>query len=161
MLDVEEDFDEDRERREMSWTNSIEERLTLISEEAEDKSKKHEIHAKCKKKLYYITSSISIIIPFLITFVNAINDTQKYKHDYELMNIILIMTSGMISALNTFFNWGKKHSDHDVASIRYEELKTEIDTVLIIKRRYRHPADVTLKNFTNQIESLNKYSISL
>lgn len=160
MIYDEEDED-DYERREMSWTNQIEERLTLISEEADDKSIAHEKHAKCKKKLYYITSSISIIIPFIITFVNAVNDTQQYKHNFELMNIILIMSSGIISALNTFFNWGKKHSDHDVASIRYEELKTEIDTVLIIKRRYRNPADVTLKSFTNQIESLNKFSIDL
>jgi len=160
-MDDDYDDDIDYERREMSWTNQIEERLTLISEEASDKSIQHTRHAKCKKKLYYISSTVSIIIPFVITFVNAINDTQQYKHNFELFNIVLIMISGMVNGLNTFFNFGKKHSDHDIAATRYEELKTEIDTVLIIKRRYRHPADVTLKNFTNNIESLNKYSISL
>ena len=71
------------------------------------------------------------------------------------------MSSGIINALNTFFNFGKKESDHNIASIRYSELVIEIETILIIKRRYRTPADVTLKHFTNQIESLNKYSIGL
>jgi len=159
MLDVEED--EDEKAVEMSWSDLIEERLIYISEEAKDKSVKHDSHSKCKKKLYYTTSSFSIIIPFIITFINAINETQYYKQNFELMNIILIMISGITNALNTFFNFGKKESDHNIASIRYNELVIEIETILIIKRRYRTPADVTLKHFTNQIESLNKFSIGL
>jgi hypothetical protein len=153
--------DDDNHDIEMSWSDLIEERLVYISEEAQDKSKQHDNHSKCKKKLYYTTSTISIVIPFIITFINAVNDTQKYKQDFELMYIILVMLSGIVNALNTFFNHGKKESDHNIASIRYNELRTEIETVLILKRRYRTPADVTLKHFTNQIESLNKYSIGL
>ena len=161
IYDSEPENENDSNRVEMSWSDNIEERLNMIIEESKDKSIKHISHAKCKKRLYYITSSVSIIIPFVITFINAVNETSYYKHDYELMNIVLIMLSGVVNSLNTFFNWGKKHGDHDIASIRYSELKNEVETVLIVKRRYRSPADVTLRNFTNQIQALNKYSIDL
>jgi len=161
MIEYDSEPENDINRIEMSWSDNIEERLNLIIEESKDKSIKHTSHAKCKKKLYYITSSVSIIIPFLITFINAVNETQQYTHNFELMNIILIMLSGVVNSLNVFFNFGKKNSDHDIASIRYSELKNEVQTVLIVKRRYRSPADVTLRNFTNQLQALNKYSIDL
>jgi len=151
----------DNNRVEMSWSDNIEQQLNLIIEESKDKSLQHHSHSQCKKKLYYLTSSVSIIIPFVITFINAVNETQYYKQNYELMNICLIMLSGVVNGLNTFFNLGKRHSEHSIASIRYNELKNEIETVLIVKRRYRSPADVTLRDFTNQIQSLNKFSIDL
>ena len=58
MLDVEEEDDMNEKAVEMSWSDIIEERLIYISEEAKDRSIKHDSHSKCKKKLYY-TSCIT------------------------------------------------------------------------------------------------------
>lgn len=152
--------DDDNNRVEMSWTDKIEERLILYSEEAKEKSKKHSEKSAEKKVLYYTTSSIAIIIPFLITFLNTINETHNIKH-ISLTSTILVSMSGIINGLNTFFNYGKKEYEHDIASIRYNEIAYDIDSILTIKRRYRLPADVSLNKFTVLLESLNKYSIGL
>ena len=163
MITDNDDDDEmlDDHRTEMSWSNKVEERLVLIASESKDRSILHNRSAVYNKYLYYSSSSISITIPFVITFINAINELSPSRNDYEMLNIILVMMSGVINALNTFMSFGKRESEHTIASIRYSELVTEIDNILTIKRRYRTPADVTLRQFTTQLESLQKFSIGL
>ena len=159
MLNDEDDLLYDTNRIEMSWSDKIETRLNFISEESQSRSKKHAKQSTYNKHLYYITSTTSIIIPFMITFINAINELTPHRQNYELLNISLVMVSGVVNALTTFMSFGKKEAEHKIASIRYDELVIEVESVLILKRRYRSPADTTLRQFTTTLESLNKYSI--
>jgi len=159
---IDDDDDEyDNNRTEMSWSDKVEERLVLIASESKELGMLHNISSTYNKYFYYSSSTISIIIPFIITFINAVNELSPSRNNYEMLNIILVMVSGVVNALNTFMSFGKRQSEHTIASIRYYELVTEIDNVLTIKRKYRTAADVTLRQFTTQLESLQKFSIGL
>ena len=159
---IDDDDDEyDNNRTEMSWSDKVEERLVLIASESKELGMLHNVSSTYNKYFYYSSSTISIIIPFIITFINAVNELSPSRNNYEMLNIILVMVSGVVNALNTFMSFGKRQSEHTIASIRYYELVTEIDNVLTIKRKYRTAADVTLRQFTTQLESLQKFSIGL
>ena len=153
----------DEHKREMSWSDKIEEKLNEYMSICDKRATNHDQKSKQMKILYYFFSISGITIPFILTFISSLESifSEEFEHTFKYVSSSLILTTSIVNGINTFFNFGSKEKEHDIASIRYKELNLDIDNVLILKRRYRNAADVCLTKFTTRLESLNKFSIGL
>jgi len=150
---------EDTDRVEMKWTDDIEIKITEWSEKCEKIAILHEDASKRKKRLHYGLSFPMIIVPLIMSFSNQFFGDEHIYSNY--INSFGYLMVGTLTGLSTFLNYAGKYIQHEVASNRYREVILEIEAILIKKKKYRIPADVSIEHIKSQIECLNKFSISL
>jgi hypothetical protein len=144
------------DREEMLWDSRIETLLKGWGDECKEKSESHNKAAKKKKCLHRSLAIPSIVVPL---FMAAIN--QMYSEDVELsvwINSIGYFLTGSLTGVNTFINYASQYEQHYIADARYYELYTEIESVLVKKKKNRVQADVVLEQIKNKYEHLNKTS---
>jgi len=149
----------DIERKEMSWNENHEELLKKWSDECFEYANIHKRISKRKKLIYYIFQFPIITIPFILGFTASFyeEDTEYNKYVTSFGN----MTLGIISGINAFLNYSKEYVQHENCENRYREICMDIESILVKKKRYRQASDLVLEKYTQKIEALNKYSISI
>lgn len=163
-MDVESEENEltpsrDNSRSGMTWTERLEDMLKKWKSDCEGISEKHYIESKSKKRIHYSLSIPCIFVPLFMGFTNQFFGEEHVYSGY--MNSIGYLISGGLIGLSTFLNYGAMYVLHEVASNRYSEVCLEIESILIKKKKYRANADIILERIKDNIESLNKFSISI
>lgn len=152
----ESESEDNKNRIEMLWTNKIESLFRHWAAECKDNAILHNKTAKKKKCLYRTFGIPSIIIPLCMA-----SFTQLYSDDhyYSLyVNSIGYLITGTLSGINTFLNYASQYEKHYYSEIRYQELYTDIQSILIKPKKDRQPADVLLEKIKLRFEHINEYA---
>lgn len=140
----------DIDREEMKWTDKQEAYFEKILSECLSNQKKHDIKAHQFKKKYIYMSIPAIILPLLFASIN-----EFLVDNYNYINTSAMMVSGVLSGINSFFNFGKKFEKHNQYAGLYDNLAGEIEVMLAKNKKFRIPCDVAMEKIKNQYTNLN------
>jgi hypothetical protein len=154
-LDFTTDSRDDSHRQEMMWEKREENLLLAWSSDCKKRSNKHEMKGNQNKMKYGMFGVPSILIPILIGSLAQV--IACHSLEYSLG----IASSGLFSAINMFFNFGKKAQTHYEYSNKFFELANEIQSELAKPRRHRIACDVYLEQIKLKYQSLCSESPNL
>ena len=126
-------------RQELPWENREEKQIELWRDQCSVASRLHALKAKQFKRLYHCTSIPAILLPILGSTFASLSYQSRY------IDAGLLLTTGCLVAINTFFNFGHKQSDHSEYHNRYQELVSNIDKEMVKPKRLRIACDVYLE----------------
>ena len=139
-------------RVEESWSHVNEKFIHDIRDECDKLSNLHKL-ASVKNKNYYVGLSIPcFIIPLILAGVNPFIGAAVY------VNTIGMTSTAIISAVNSKMDFSNKQEKHSNFSKKYSDLVSEIDKILIRKKKYRQPFDVVLEHITLVKKHLDDYA---
>ena len=139
----------DISREEMKWNSNNSDLLLKWSIQCEKSSKAHGKKAKTFKILYSWFGLPPILIPI------ALGVLQSYLREYEIVVSLLMVLTGSLSGVSTFFDFSRKRSLHLESENDYNELFLKIESILAIPRRNRNAADVTITEMLFRLNALN------
>ena len=143
------------EKYEEPWTDSIEFLLTDWKEDLDKLSELHEYAGYIVKSRYYRLAIPGIAIPLVMGFISQ---TLPEGQPAIISNGVVFMVSGILSGLQTLFNYGQLYEEHFQYSSRFSDIVKRIDSELARKRKFRTPADVFLTEVKCKIEYLTEGS---
>lgn len=150
---------DNHDREEMIWTTKIECIFNHWALECKELSKKHNKQGRRHKCLYHSFGIPSVVIP---VFMASINQLLGDQHEVSIIvNSIGFLLTGTITGIMTFLNFSSKYEKHFYTEIRYNELYTDIQSLLIKPKRNRIAADVALEQYKLRFEHINEYAPDL
>ena len=155
--DIEESSKDTTNRVEMLWNNKIESLFRFWADECKENSEKHRKASRKNKILYNVFGIPAIIIPIFMSSVNQFYEKQSTEVAI-LVNSIGYFLTGMLTGINTFVNYSSLYERHNNSEYRYNELYTDIQSVLIKPKRDRIPADVCLETFKLKFEHIKEFA---
>lgn len=154
--DMEESSKDATNRVEMLWNSKIE---SLFRQWAIDCKENSELHRKASlknKMLYYTFGIPAIVIPIFMSSTNQFYETKSSTEVSIIINSVGYFLTGMLNGVNTFVNFSSLYERHNNCEYRYNELYTDIQSVLIKPKRDRIPADVCLETFKLKYEHIKE-----
>lgn len=146
-------------RIELRWNDKIEYLLRHWALQCKELAKQHNKQAKYKRFMYRLLGIPSVIIPLCMATVSQLYDE---GHDIEkLVNSLGYLLTGTLTGVNTFLNFAGQYEKHYNAEIRYNELYTDIQSILIKPKRDRMQADVCIERYKLKLEHANEVSPDL
>ncbi len=149
ILDSESRSKDDPNRKELLWEHREEDFLKKITSACEKQSKLHRIKGKLFKKLYSAFGVPSMLIPIVLSGLT------DQLHDYKLVQSLLMIATGTLTGISTFFNFGKKYQEHFDYENKYAGLAGDISTELCKPKRHRIACDVYLERIRLLYSNLN------
>jgi len=140
---------DDENRKELLWEHREEELLTKWKDELYGNSKQHRKSGKKFKKLYAIFGVPATLIPIIMSGLT------NQLEDYSLTQSLLMITTGTLVGISTFFNLGKRFAQHFEYEHRYDELAREIEKELKKPKRHRLACDVYMEKIYLKYSGLN------
>lgn len=140
--------EDDHTRKELPWETRGEKILLNWYEDCKKRSKAHDLKGKRYKNHYAVFGIPSILIPIILGGVSSIVPCNSIIYSLGMM------TSGLFSGTNLFFNFGKQTACHQQFSAKYFELSTEIESELSKPKRFRVACDVYIERIKNKYNSL-------
>jgi hypothetical protein len=151
MIEIEIDSDSkkseaslDAVRLEECWSSSNENFINDIKNECNHKFNIHECKANKFKTKCIMISIPTIILPLIIANLSIF----LIEYDYAIP--VLMTFIGVLNGLSLLFNFSKKQIQNDYHSCKYNQLADEISGILIRRKRFRQPFDVTLQEITSK-----------
>jgi hypothetical protein len=144
------------DRNEMLWNNRLETLFIHWAMECKENAKQHNNEAKRKKLLYRCFGIPAVIIPITMASANQLMGEDSYHS--KLINSIGYLLTGALTAVNTFINYAAQYEKHYSAEVRYMELHTDIESILIKCKKDRQAADIVLERYKLKIEHVNEYA---
>ena len=92
-------------RKELLWESREEELLRKWMLEMYESSKKQGMKAKRTKKIYALIGVPATLLPIILSGLTSVEID-------PLVNSLLMITTGSLIGISTFFNLGKKFSQH-------------------------------------------------
>ena len=139
-------------RDELPWEEREEEQVHVWRQQSTELSRQHGLNSKRHKKMHRCISVPSILIPIIGGSLGSLPIVPAEVQLY--MNAGLLLVTGVLVALNTFFNFAKKHTQHSEYENRYLELVDVIDREMVKPKRFRPPCDVFLEAVSRQMARL-------
>jgi hypothetical protein len=133
-----ESFD-DATRKELLWEQREEGLLEKWMTEMYTYSKNHNISGKRYKKLYAVLGVPATLLPIVLSGVTP------HLENHPYLNSLLMITTGSLVGMITFFNLGKRFAQHFEYEHRYDELAREIEKELRKPKRHRLACDVYME----------------
>ena len=143
---------DDPNRREMLWEAREEDYFKKIIDECNQQGKLHRRKGKLFKKLYMTFGVPTILIPIILSGI-----TEEIKHR-PLLNSMLLMSTGIISGISGFFNFGRKYQEHFDFENKYNGLSQEIETELTKPKKNRVAVDIYLERIRLKYSNLNNHA---
>jgi len=144
------------DREEMLWTTKIEQIFNHWAFECKEFGKLHNKFGRKYKYLYHSFGIPSVVIPLVMASVNQIlGDAHNVS---VILNSVGYFLTGTLTGITTFLNFSSKSEKHYYTEIRYKELYTDIQTLLIKPKRNRIAADIALEQFKLRFEHINEYA---
>ena len=140
---------DDETRKELLWETREEILLKKWKDEMYANSKQHRKNGKKFKKLYAIFGVPATLIPIVMSGLT------NQLENYPLAQSLLMITTGTLVGISTFFNLGKKFAQHFEYEHRYDELAREIEKELQKPKRNRLACDVYMEKVYMKYCSLN------
>ena len=130
---------DDLNRKELLWESREEVLLEKWMLDMFDSSKKQGICGKKYKKLYAVFGVPSILMPLIMSGFTAQLEKQP------LISSLLMITTGSLIGISTFFNLGKRFTQHFEYEHRYYELALEIEKEMKKPKKHRIACDVYIE----------------
>lgn len=135
-------------RKELLWETQEEQLLEKWMEEMYECSKKQGIKGKRTKKIYALIGLPATLLPIILSGLSSIEID-------PLLNSLLMITTGSLIGISTFFNLGKKFAQHFEYEHKYDELARELDKELQKPKRHRIACDLYMEKIYMSYNGLN------
>jgi hypothetical protein len=157
MISISEEEDEDNtDRIEMLWNSRIEMLFRHWATECKDLSKTHNVMAKRKKCIHRSLGIPAIIVPLIMASFMQVYNEEHMLSPY--VNSIGYLLSGTLTGISTFINYSGQYEKHYFSEVRYRELYTDIQSILIKPKKDRLPADVCIEQLKLRFQHINEYA---
>lgn len=132
--------DKDIERQELKWNASEEGLIERWSDDCIQRSVGHGKKAKFMKKWYIGLGIPTTLIPILMSGLTTNVDVPGW-----VLTVGLI-TSGMLSGVSSFMNFGQKYAKHGEYEQRFAELHNSMNKELAKPMAFRTAADAYMES---------------
>ena len=139
---------DDEQRKELLWERREEQLLQKWVDDCKNRSNKHSKKAKEYKIKYACVGLPSILIPIILGGLSPV--IKCHTLEYSLV----LMSSGLFSGVNMFFNFGKKEVENATYANKYFKLVNDVEAELSKPKKNRVACDVYLESVKNQFNSL-------
>ena len=139
---------DDDNRKELLWESREEELLKKWMIEMKDNSIKHGKKARKTKKLYSLVGVPATLIPIVLSGLSSLEID-------PLINSLLMILTGSLIGVSTFFNLGKKFTQHFEYEHKYDELSRELEKELRKPKTHRVACDVYMEKIYMAFNGLN------
>ena len=140
---------EDDSREGEKWTNEHEEYLRGLIIEIDKKIQIQYKKFLKYKSLYYGLTIPNIIIPLGLASFNPLFLNIAY------VNIVGSTCTSILAGVLGFANLSQRMDKHHDFKDRYEQLKNDIDVLLIKHKKYREKADVAIEKIKSRYNNIN------
>ena len=134
---------EDTSRDEEKWDGRKEVFFIKIKDECLHQSNVHSVISHRNKRKYMLSAIPTTIIPLILVNIDI------FAPHKEIQMIGLTLVS-IINGVNTLYNFSKKCEVHNSFAGKYSDLASEIDKILIRKKKHRQAFDVMLEKITTK-----------
>jgi hypothetical protein len=139
---------DDENRKELLWEEREEGLLKIWMNEMVISSKKQGIKARQTKKIYALVGVPATLLPIILSGLTSLEIE-------PLVNSLLMITTGSLIGVSTFFNLGKKFAQHFEYEHKYDELAKELQKELNKPKRHRVACDVYMEKIYMTYNGLN------
>lgn len=140
---------EDDSREGEKWTLEHEEYLLSLSLEIDKKAKiQYQKYLKFKG-LYYGLTIPNIILPLGMAAFNPLFLNIAY------VNIAGSACTSILAGMLGFANLSQRMDKHHDFKDRYEQLKNDIDVILIKHKKHREKADIAIEKIKSRYNNIN------
>jgi len=140
---------DDINRKELLWESREEDLLKKWAIQMKENSIAHGKKARSTKKLYALFGLPSTLIPITLSGLSSL-------HIDPLTNSLLMILTGSLIGISTFFNLGKKFSTHFEYEHKYSELSMELEKELRKPKKHRLACDVYMEKIYMKYNGLNE-----
>lgn len=148
-----EDKDSLRSAGEEAWTSEAEKLVGGWANNATDKSKIHSEKASRNKFFHSFFGLPSILLPVAFATLTPLIDGIPSHAYIQVSSYIAI---GILSGINTFYNFDKRASKHEYYSSRYNELANDVRYQMYKSRRFRVSSDEFLARIQAKLSALDE-----
>jgi len=135
-------------REEEKWSSKNEDFFLEIKNDCLARSDTHNTISHKNKKYYMLSSIPTTIIPLVLVNLDI------FVPQREVQTIGLTLVS-IINGVNTLYNFSKKCEVHNTFAGKYADLASEVDKILIRKKKFRQPFDVLLEKISTKKRNLD------
>lgn len=140
--------EDDVNRKELLWETREEELLKIWMNEMKENSIKQGIAGRRTKKLYALFGVPATLVPIVLSGLSSLEID-------PLVNSLLMIMTGSLIGISTFFNLGKKFAQHFEYEHKYDELARELEKELKKPKRHRIACDVYMEKIYMKYSGLN------
>lgn len=135
-------------RKELLWETREEDLLKKWMKEMYICSNKQGNKARHTKKLYALFGVPATLLPIILSGLTSLEIE-------PLVNSLLMITTGSLIGISTFFNLGKKFAQHFEYEHKYDELARELEKELQKPKRHRIACDLYMEKIYMTYNGLN------
>ena len=139
---------DDESRKELLWESREEDLLKRWMSEMKESSIKQGKKARETKKLYALFGVPATLVPIVLSGLSSLEID-------PLVNSLLMIMTGSLIGISTFFNLGKKFAQHFEYEHKYDELARELEKELKKPKRHRIACDVYMEKIYMTYNGLN------
>ena len=139
---------DDENRKELPWEKREESLILKWGDDCNIRSVKHDIKGKKFKIKFAMFGIPSIFIPIILSGVSPIVGCHSIVYSLGMMS------AGLFSGVNVFFNFGKKQQEHFDYSNKFSELFNEIESELSKPKRFRVACDIYIERVKSEYNAL-------
>lgn len=136
-------------RVELMWRKEIQDLFDVWLQTCEVRIEAHAKACKINKFRHRFFGVLTILIPTILSGV-----TQVYSP--PLLVTFGFIINGILSGIQTLFNFGGLYTAHNEYSAKYEDFKRAMEAELVKPRKFRIAADVYLKACEMKLNALTR-----
>lgn len=136
---------------EEEYTEHSEALLTQWLKEAKDNSKAHNIKGRSFKKKHEWFGLPATLLPIVYSPIAGLLAGEPGT---EIASVVVLVITGILSGIHTFFDFGRKSQKHFEYEARYSDLYTTIIVELSKKRELRIKVDRFVEMIQSKIDNL-------
>jgi hypothetical protein len=146
---------DDESRKILPWSKYEEQLLKKWGSDCRHRSGNHDSKGASNKIKYATFGIPTILIPIILGGFSSVFPC------HSLVYGVAMMCSGAISAVNMFFNFGRKSEVHYNFACMYFELSNEIESELIKPKKFRMSCSVYVEKIKHKYNNLLKQAPAL
>ena len=139
---------DDEQRKELLWERREEDVIQKWVDDCRLRSDKHGKKAKQYKIKYACVGIPSILIPIILGGLSPVIPCHTLEYS------LFLMSAGVFSGINMFFNFGKKQGEHNTYSNKFFKLVNDVEMELSKPKRHRIACDVYMEKVKNEYNAL-------
>ena len=138
---------------EEAWNSAGEALVSSWADDCLHRSKTHGVRETRAKFFHSVFGLPSILLPVVLAALTPIIDQ---FHSAAYIQVSGLVTIGVVSSVNTFYNFDKKAARHAEYSARYQELANDVQYQLFKGREFRVSSDEFIARVQTKYNNLNE-----
>ena len=139
----------DQTRLDLLWEDREEAIVSQWTSLCSERSGAHRKAAQSQRTRHRVFGALAIFTPIIFSGVTQ-------YHTEPAVTMIGFVLTGLTSAMNTFFNFSQKMTEHFDYAARYEEMGREISVEVCKPRRFRGACDVFMARCEMKLNALTR-----